>query len=116
MDDVLAQIGAKVVSITDQLALLNWPLILSGVGICEAAIKRRANVKLWILPVILGSVFGGFTFVAHNAFTTLLNYIALLVESSLIYAGWITLVYLFVRPVKYLGDWVKNRSAGKQGG
>jgi prepilin signal peptidase PulO-like enzyme (type II secretory pathway) len=118
MDDIGASVINHVVAITDQIAALNWVLILSGVGICEAVITRhkktgKVTILTWCLPLIIGMLFGVFNYFAHQEFKLTLRFIALALESAFAYMGWITLTYIVIRPFKYIGDYIKNRSDKK---
>lgn len=104
-------------TINEQLATLNWLWIIAGVGLSEALVKKAKKGKVsisWLVPIIVGFVFGLGQYLSTATWINLITYIFGALSSVLTYVGFIMFLYVFVRPVKYIGDWLKTKSGGAQ--
>ena len=97
-------------SISEQVAMLNWVLIIATVGFAEMFKKNIKGTKktIWTFPVICGFVVGVTEYLMHAKLSNLVQYVAGIVQSAFIYSGWSGFVYLFIRPIKYWGDKMKG--------
>ena len=105
-----------IATIIADLEKLDAAAILAGVGVCEVFVRRAKKNKgshsAWLVPLIVGSLFGAAAFIGSAQVGPLQTYIAGIVASVGLYVGWIGFVYVFVRPAKYAGDWIKRKAQG----
>jgi hypothetical protein len=118
MDDLYNSAVAQANTIMTQIASLKWVLILSGVGVVEGItknIKRTGSNKkgVWLIPLLIGTLAGVVSFISDSPkYSGTLQLFAKATESAIVYCGWVTFAYYFtLRPIKYLGDWIKRKSA-----
>lgn len=112
VETIVADVWA---TINAQLSTLNWLWIISGVGLAEALVKKAKKGKeplSWLVPIMVGFVFGLGQYVSTASWVNLITYIFGSLSSILTYTGFIMFVYVFIRPVKYVGDWLKSKSGG----
>lgn len=117
-------LAGSVKSIADQIAGLNWPLIMSAVGVIEGMgnqFKKHERVpkNFWLVPMLMGAFVGLIEYMTFSQFSKgvdgmLIPWYWLLTRSLTIYCGWtIIAYYVTIRPLRYAGDWLKRKAAGE---
>jgi hypothetical protein len=105
--------------LTEQILKLDFVALFAGVGLCEIFVKQARQGKIqkgWIVPVIVGVLFGVARYIDTATLSLSIGYVVGAADMAVKYIGWIAGLYLFIRPIKYAGDWIKRRSTGAASG